>query len=129
LNFPYTGGPAGCCGFNQPSFDLANSFRTVAGLPILDGTHNSPANELKTDQGVTAEATFVPDAGPLDPRLDFSVGRRGIPISIMDYIQELPGSVIKTTEDLTLPKSSYGLRLKKQVVELIRVRGHPVTLR
>jgi hypothetical protein len=79
LNFPYTGGPAGCCGFNQPSFDLANSFRTVAGLPILDGTHNSAANELKTDQGVTAEATFVPDAGQLDPRLDFSVGRRGLP--------------------------------------------------
>ena len=79
LNFPYTGGPAGCCGFNQPSFDLANSFRTVAGLPILDGTHNSPANELKTDQGVTAGAAFVPDAGPLDPRLDHSVGRRGLP--------------------------------------------------
>jgi len=79
LNFPYTGGPAGCCGFNQPSFDLANSFRTVAGLPILDGTHNSAANELKTDQGVTAGATFVPDAGELDPRLDHSVGRRGIP--------------------------------------------------
>ena len=54
LNFPYTGGPAGCCGFNQPSFDLANSFRTVGGLPILDGTHNSAANELKTDQAVTA---------------------------------------------------------------------------
>lgn len=79
LNFPYTGGPAGCCGFNQPSFDLANSFRTVGGLPILDGTHNSPANELKTDQGVTAEAAFTPDAGELDPRLDHSVGRRGLP--------------------------------------------------
>jgi len=79
LNFPYTGGPAGCCGFNQPSFELANSFRTVAGLPILDGTHNSAANELKTDQGVTASTAFVPEAGELDPRLDHSVGRRGLP--------------------------------------------------
>jgi hypothetical protein len=79
LNFPYTGGPAGCCGFNQPSFDLANSFRTVGGLPILDGTHNSPANELKTDQAVPAETAFTPDAGELDPRLDHSVGRRGLP--------------------------------------------------
>lgn len=79
LNFPYNGGPAGCCGFNQPSFELANSFRTVAGLPILDGTQNSPANELKTDQNVAAGAAFVPDAGALDPRLDHSVGRRGLP--------------------------------------------------
>ncbi len=79
LNFPYNGGPAGCCGFNQPSFDLVNSFRTVGGLPILDGTYNSAANEVKSDQGVAATATFTPDAGTLDPRLDHAVGRRGIP--------------------------------------------------
>lgn len=80
LNFPYNGGPAGCCGFNQPSFDLVNSFRTSAqGLPLLDGSSNSPANEVKSDQGIAATATFVPDAGNLDPRLDHAVGRRGIP--------------------------------------------------
>ena len=85
LNFPYNGGPAGCCGFNQPSFELANSFRTVAGLPILTSTanlgdYNLPANDLDTDQGVAAGGTsYVPDAGTLDPRLDHSVGRRGIP--------------------------------------------------
>jgi hypothetical protein len=79
LNFPYNGGPAGCCGFNQPSFDLVNSFRTVGGLPILDGTYNSAANEVKSDQGVAATAAFTPDAGTLDPRLDHAVGRRGIP--------------------------------------------------
>lgn len=80
LNFPYNGGPAGCCGFFQPSFELANSFRTDAnGLPLLDGSYNDPANELKTDQGVAATAAFTPDAGNLDPRLDHSVGRRGLP--------------------------------------------------
>lgn len=79
LNFPYTGGPAGCCGFFQPSFELVNSFRTSGGLPLLDGSHNNPANEVKTDQGVPASAAFAPDAGPLDPRLDHSVGRRGLP--------------------------------------------------
>lgn len=80
LNFPYNGGPAGCCGVFQPSFDLANSFRTNAsGLPILDGTHNSAANELKTDQNVAAKVAFTPDAGPVDPRLDHAIGRRGIP--------------------------------------------------
>ena len=82
LNFPYSGNgdvPAGCCGFDQPSFDLANSFRTVAGLPILDGTYNSPANELKTDQGLVLADPFTPDAGTVDPRLDYTVGRRGLP--------------------------------------------------
>jgi hypothetical protein len=32
-----------------------------------------------TDQGVAADAAFTPDSGPVDPRLDHSVGRRGIP--------------------------------------------------
>lgn len=80
LNFTYTGGPAGCCGFFQPSFELANSFRTDAnGLPLLDGSYNTGANQLVTDQGVAANAAFTPDGGNLDPRLDHSVGRRGIP--------------------------------------------------
>lgn len=84
LNFPYNGGPAGCCGFNQPSFELVNSFRTVAGLPILTSTgslgdYNLGANQVKTDQGIAATAAFTPDAGELDPRLDHSAGRRGIP--------------------------------------------------
>jgi hypothetical protein len=88
LNFPYnTGsdGPAGCCGFFQPSFDLVNSFRTDAnGLPLLDGSYNDPANELKSDFGLKSADPFTPDAGPLDPRLDHSAGRRGIPY--LDWI-------------------------------------------
>lgn len=83
LNFPYntgSNGPAGCCGFFPPSFELANSFRTTAnGLPLLDGSYNTGANQLKTDQGIASSASFTPDAGPVDPRLDWSVGRRGIP--------------------------------------------------
>ena len=83
LNFPYntgSNGPAGCCGFFAPSFDLANSFRTTAtGLPLLDGSYNSAANALKNDQGIASSAAFTPDAGPVDPRLDWSLGRRGIP--------------------------------------------------
>ena len=83
LNFPYntgSNGPAGCCGFFAPSFELANSFRVNAtGLPLLDGSYNSSANALKNDQGVQSSAAFTPDAGPVDPRLDWSIGRRGIP--------------------------------------------------
>ena len=82
LNFPYntgSNGPAGCCGFFAPSFELANSFRVDAkGLPLLDGSYNSGANQLKNDQGIPSSAPYTPDAGPVDPRLDWSVGRRGI---------------------------------------------------
>ncbi|MFC5407853.1 RagB/SusD family nutrient uptake outer membrane protein [Larkinella bovis] len=92
LNWPYNTGPAGpvgCCGFFQPSFELANSFRTDAkGLPLLDGSYNVGANQLKTDQGLASSAAFTPDAGNLDPRLDHSVGRRGIPY--LDW-QVFPG--------------------------------------
>ncbi|MEM6770764.1 MAG: RagB/SusD family nutrient uptake outer membrane protein, partial [Bacteroidota bacterium] len=82
LNFPHnTGadGPGNCCGFFQPSFDLANSFRTVGGLPLLDNSYNDGANALVNDQGLGGNDTFTPDAGEVDPRLDHSVGRRGIP--------------------------------------------------
>lgn len=83
LNFPYntgSNGPAGCCGFFAPSFELANSFRTTAnGLPLLDGSYNSGANQLKNDQGLDSKTAFTPDPNPVDPRLDWSIGRRGIP--------------------------------------------------
>ena len=82
LNFPYntgSGGPAGCCGFFAPSFELANSFRVNAnGLPLLDGSCNTGANQLANDQGIKSADAFTPDAGPVDPRLDHSIGRRGI---------------------------------------------------
>lgn len=94
LNWPYNTGPNGpgnCCGFFAPSFELGNSFRTVAatGLPLLDGSYNTAANELKTDMGLKSTDAFTPDAGPVDPRLDHSIGRRGIPY--LDWIDH-PGN-------------------------------------
>ncbi len=80
LNFIQGVDPGTCCGFFQPSFEFVNSFRTDAkGLPLLDGSYNTPANALKTDMGIKSDVAFTPDSGPLDPRLDHSVGRRGIP--------------------------------------------------
>ena len=82
LNYPYNTGPDGpgnCCGFFQPSFYLANSYRTKDGLPLLDGSFNSSANALVHDYGVESSDAFTEDAGPVDPRLDHTVGRRGIP--------------------------------------------------
>lgn len=79
LNFPYKSGasPGGCCGFFQPSHDFVNSFRTSAGLPLLDDSYNT--QPILNDQGLTVAQPFTEDAGPIDPRLDWSVGRRGIP--------------------------------------------------
>ncbi len=87
LNYPYNTGPDGpgnCCGFFQPSFELGNSFRTEGGLPLLDKSYNSPAKALVTDYNVESDAAFTPDAQPLDPRIDHSIGRRSIPY--LDWI-------------------------------------------
>lgn len=98
LNYPYNTGPDGpgnCCGFFQPSIELSNTFRTGAdGLPLLDGSYNNPENEVANiyrhvfTEG-NDEATFVEDADPLDPRIDHSIGRKGIPY--LDWIEH-PGS-------------------------------------
>ncbi len=80
LNFPYkgnNGSPGGCCGFFQPGYDLVNSFKTVNGLPLLDNSYTT--DPLADDKGLTVTDPFTPDTRPVDPRLDWTVGRRGIP--------------------------------------------------
>jgi len=87
LNYPYnTGadGPGNCCGFFQPSFSLANAFRTVNGLPRVNGEEYTSDGELVTDYGIESSDAFTQDSGPLDPRIDHSIGRRGIPY--LDWI-------------------------------------------
>ena len=76
LAFPY-GGDFGCCGFFQPSQNLVNAYKTDAtGLPLFT-TFNDV--DLKNDQGVLDGAPYQNDiVTPLDPRLDWSVGRKGI---------------------------------------------------
>lgn len=92
LNWPYNTGPNGpgnCCGFFAPTFELANHYRTDAsGLPLPNRTFNTPANEVVTDQGILSNEPFTEDSGNLDPRIDFTIGRRGIPY--LDW-QEHPG--------------------------------------
>lgn len=77
LNFPHGGDIGMCCGFHQPSQNLANAFRVDdKGLPLFE-TYNSP--DLKNDMGIRSEDEFVPSNDPLDPRIDWTMGRRGIP--------------------------------------------------
>jgi hypothetical protein len=66
LAHPYTD-PWGCCGFYQASQNLVNAFKTTpSGLPLLD-------NFNETDV-----PWQTPYQGPLDPRIDHSLGRPGI---------------------------------------------------
>lgn len=71
LDFPYNHGP-GCCGFNNPSWNLVQAYKTDAnGLPLLDGSYNS--SPLINDPSGTAWS------GTIDPRLDWVAGRPGEP--------------------------------------------------
>ena len=70
LNWPNGSGPGGCCGFANPSINLANAFKTdAAGLPQFD-TYNT---------GKTVGDSSNIYTGTLDPRIDWAMGRPGIP--------------------------------------------------
>ncbi len=78
LNYPHNSGPGGCCGFFQPSYELVNSFQVDAnGLPYLDGEYRSleSVSYINSGDGDLALNTNA----AVDPRLDFAVGRYGIP--------------------------------------------------
>jgi hypothetical protein len=100
LNFA-AGTYTSCCGFYQPSYSMANAFKTdAAGLPMFGSTSmtvadysgdnktttNVTANianynvvNLPSDHGLLATDPFTPPSNNLDPRIDWTVGRRGIP--------------------------------------------------
>lgn len=68
-------------GWFQPSMDLVNSFRTDSdGLPYI---YEYNLHAIVNDNGLKDEDPFNPDSGNIDPRLDWTVGRRGIPY--LDY--------------------------------------------
>jgi tetratricopeptide (TPR) repeat protein len=82
LNYPYGGtAKTTCCGFFQPSIDLASSYRvTAAGLPYIDGSYRT--TPFKSDFGLEgAQKTgYQIDRSLLvDPRMDYTLGRRGVP--------------------------------------------------
>jgi hypothetical protein len=60
----------------QPSFNLINSYKTENGVPMLDDFNDV---DLKNDMAVIPSAPFTPSTVAVDPRLDWTVGRRGIP--------------------------------------------------
>ena len=74
LNMP-NGGHFGCCGFNQPTQNLVNFFRVdnATGLPLAI---TNPATWNTNNNNFTAADT----AFHVDPRLDWTVGREGVPL-------------------------------------------------
>ncbi len=89
------GGPYGsCCGFYMPSIDLSNAFKTDEnGLPLLETFNESDivndyalasfqtdaeGNVLFDANNDPIPTEFTPHQGPLDPRIDYTIGRRGI---------------------------------------------------
>lgn len=82
LAHPYTD-PWGCCGFYQASQNLVNAFKTTDdGLPLLDDFN---------EESVTWQTEYT---GPLDPRIDHTLGRPGIlyknfKIHDLDFIRDV----------------------------------------
>jgi hypothetical protein len=94
LNYPTQGNEFPYFGFSafQPSQELVNSYRTDEnGLPYIDGSYNDPDKVVKSDDGVESWDYFEPDAGNLDPRLDLTVGRRGVPFLDWNFGDGHPG--------------------------------------
>ncbi len=119
LNFPYNNGPAGCCGFFQPSQDLVNSFQVDAnGLPLLD-TYN--AQDVKNDDGLKDTDPFTPETRALDPRIDRTVGRRGLPY--LDWGKH-PGSSWIRDQSYGGPYAPMkNVHAKSQVAEVTHASG------
>jgi hypothetical protein len=79
LNYPHgVAGMGTCCGFFQPAHSLVSAYRVDAdGLPLLNDTY-SVDDILPYDPNV-GDANDITYTGPVDPRLDHTVGRPGIP--------------------------------------------------
>ena len=73
LNFPYAPSHFACCGFDPPSQNLVNQFKVDAatGLPL---SITDPANWNSDNSDFVAG-----NMTPVDPRLDWTVGRDGVP--------------------------------------------------
>jgi len=91
LNFPHSGSHFGCCGFHQPSFNLVNVYRVDSlGLPIaiasaawnnptLDTGSAIPLSDTSSANGWKGQNFYGGHQDPIDPRLDWTVGRDRTP--------------------------------------------------
>jgi hypothetical protein len=98
LNFPYSGSHFGCCGFNPASQNLVNFFKVDAnGLPLaLSAWPTSPYSAGGTWNSDNANFTGLRNTIPVDPRLDFTVGRDSVPFKDWGFFSLANGWVRDT---------------------------------
>lgn len=66
-----------CCDYSAPSFDLFNAFKVDEdGLPLLETFQD---NLIREDHNILFSEDFTPTDQLLDPRVDWTIGRRGVP--------------------------------------------------
>jgi len=112
LNHPYNFGP-GCCGFNNPSWNLVQAYKTDAnGLPFLDGSYNNAplVSDVKN-----------PWTGNVDARLDWTAGRPGKPWfdwGTVDsaWIRDVPNDGVFVTMKNNYAKSQQGIYSSTETV-------------
>lgn len=81
LNFPHSGSPFGCCGFHQPSQNLVNFFKVdgTTGLPLAMNNSSNVFDATAAWNSQDGEFDATQNTVPVDPRLDWTVGRDGVP--------------------------------------------------
>jgi len=91
LNFPHGGSPFGCCGFHQPSQNLANFYAVdgPTGLPKpftaaatwnnRDSTWVAAYFDIDTLDALPDSFVVVGMTDTLDPRIDWTIGRDFVP--------------------------------------------------
>lgn len=82
LNLPHSGSPFKCCGFHQPSQNMANAFQ-VDGATGLPKAFTSPTTWNARDAVWKASI-----ADTVDPRMDWTIGRDSVPYK--DWGMHLP---------------------------------------
>lgn len=121
LAFAHGSSPYGCCGFKQPTYDLAYSYKVDAnGLPI-------PVTAATTLKRIQSG-----DADLLDPRIDYTMGRTDVPylnwgVQKDDWIRGQgymgwysPKKNASANGDQTLAGGWAGSQLSNLNVELMR---------
>ncbi|MFY7912564.1 MAG: RagB/SusD family nutrient uptake outer membrane protein [Emticicia sp.] len=120
LAMPHGSSPYGCCGFKNPTYDLAWAYKVDAnGLPI--------STEGATLKRIEAGASDV-----LDPRIDWTMGRTDVPyldwgVQKNDWIRGSgyagwysPKKNAHAKNDASLSGSWAGAQLSNLNVELLR---------
>lgn len=112
LNTPQNAG--GGAGFYTPTYYFTNHFKTTAGgLPVA-----TPQNTEVLDP--YGQAGYTEYAGPVDPRLDWTVGRKGIPYHDWGMVD---ASWIRTDPGVTAPFSSGPYHPKKGTIRSSQTQG------